>query len=347
MRQAGCSRSLQLRTATTMFWMVIAIACGNTLASAQSNAWRLYESPTHDFSVQLPGTPEVAESTKKGIESRSATSMLGGCSYRVDAYVYSTNYFLNWNGFPTTFLDDSQRTQLGGMNLRALSQRAVSLQGYPGREFAGDNEKFVLKQRIYLWGGPPERFVEYHLKTFCLKGYEDQQQSDQFLDSFQILASAPHATTWKEFSSSLDHFSVMYPGDPQTTTPVGANGLPMRLYTVRYGTSEYTVGVVTYPYNSIDYTGFPNTMLDTTQRGSLAAAVLTLRDGSQRSITVQGRPGREYLGQGPAISVKARIILRGKPPQAITVYQAIVASPKEFDLEPLATKFLESFQIID
>jgi hypothetical protein len=333
-----------------MLCVIVLFIFGATPARSQPDPWTAYSPSLQDFSVLFQGVPEAKASTSaKGIEVRSYTSPFGACIYGVAVYSYPQNFFPGWNGFPNTFLDHSQKVQLGAMQLalRTGSEHAVAQQDFPGREFTGDGDKYSVRWRISLSGTPPGSLAEYHLKVLCLKEADIEQQSSPFMASFKILASAPQPAPWKQYSSSADHFTALFPSDPQISTPTGANGLPTRQYTATFGTSSYLVGVVVYPYNSVDYTGFPNSMLDATQQGSLTAAHMTLRNGSENVLAQQGKPGREYIGEGPSNTVKTRILLRGKPPQEITVYQMIVVSPKQFEAELLAKQFLDSFQILD
>ncbi|HJX82708.1 MAG TPA: hypothetical protein VJ723_00025, partial [Candidatus Angelobacter sp.] len=61
-------------------------------------------------------------------------------------------------------------------------QKAISLSGYPGREFGVESEASICKVRLYLVGK-----TSYAVMVCATKGMVARAETDRFLNSFEFL----------------------------------------------------------------------------------------------------------------------------------------------------------------
>lgn len=133
------------------------------------------------------------------------------------------------------------------------------------------------------------------------------------------------------------------PGTPSkddSTIPSAAGPLPLRMYTLTKGFEGYITGYTEYP--DIVFTSTkPEQLLDGAQQGAISNVKGEVT--SQRSITLNGHPGREIVGTSPTQNVgfTARVFL-AKPRMYMLVYTQY---DKDKPISADGTKFLDSFEI--
>jgi hypothetical protein len=140
--------------------------------------------------VNFPGDPEIRNKhTEKGIDYSAFLATYSYCSFNVAVYSYVPNFVPSRPDFWEWFVEDSQSSDLRAMNmtLRAGTDHNVSVNLVQAREFIGENEKLILKQRVFVVGAPPKGFNEYETKVVCPKGQESEALFSSFLDSFRFL----------------------------------------------------------------------------------------------------------------------------------------------------------------
>ncbi len=96
----------------------------------------------------------------------------------------------------------------------------------------------------------------------------------------------------KQFNSVEGRFSVMFPGDPKTTTqtvPTAVGDITLTMYTASTSDGAYFVGYADYPADAVASSD-PQNMLDGARDGALKNVNGTLI--SEEKITLDGNPGR-------------------------------------------------------
>jgi hypothetical protein len=147
--------------------------------------------------------------------------------------------------------------------------------------------------------------------------------------------------SWETISDS--GFSISMPGKPaksDSTVPSAAGPLPLRMYTLSKGYEGYFTGYSEYP--DIVFTASePEEILNGAQQGAISNIKGEVT--SQRSITIDGHPGREIVGTSPEqnIGFTARVYL-AKPRIYMVVYtQYDKSKPVSAD----GKKYLDSFKL--
>jgi hypothetical protein len=154
-------------------------------------------------------------------------------------------------------------------------------------------------------------------------------------------SSTPSSSSWETISG--DGFTLTMPGTPSKnddTIPSAAGPLPLRMYTLSKGFEGYITGYTEYP--DIVFTSTePEKLLDGAQQGAISNVKGEVT--SQRSITLNGHPGREIVGTSPAqnIGFTARVIL-AKPRMYMLVYTQY---DKDKPISEDGKRFLDSFEI--
>ena len=153
--------------------------------------------------------------------------------------------------------------------------------------------------------------------------------------------STSSSSSWETISG--DGFSISMPGTPaknDDTIPSAAGPLPLRMYTLSKGFEGFISGYTEYP-DIVFTSAQPEALLDGAQQGAISNVKGEVT--SQRSITLNGNPGREIVGTSPEQNVgfTARVYL-AKPRMYMLVYtQYDKSKPISAD----GKRFLDSFQI--
>ena len=153
--------------------------------------------------------------------------------------------------------------------------------------------------------------------------------------------SPSSSSSWQTVND--DGFTLSMPGKPDkndSTIASAAGPLPLRMYTLSKGFEGFITGYTEYP--DIVFTSTePEDLLDGAQRGAISNVKGEVT--SQRSITLNGHPGREIVGTSPGQNVgfTARVFL-AKPRMYMLVYTQY---DKDKPISDDGKRFLDSFQI--
>lgn len=153
-------------------------------------------------------------------------------------------------------------------------------------------------------------------------------------------ASTPSGS-WQTVSG--DGFTISMPGNPdhnESTAPSAAGPLPIHLYTVSEGYEGFIAGYTEFPEYLIENSNAEQ-MLDSMQEGAISNIQGEVT--SQRSITLDGYPGKEVVGSSPTknIAFTLRIYLV-KPKLYMVLYTQY---GKDKTISEAGTKFIDSFQL--
>jgi hypothetical protein len=154
-------------------------------------------------------------------------------------------------------------------------------------------------------------------------------------------SSSSSSSSWQTVNG--DSFTVSMPGSPSHDTqsvPSAVGPIPIHLYTLTEGYEGYIVGYTVYP-DSVFSSSQPEDLMNGAQSGAINNVQGQVT--SQRSITIDGYPGREIIGTSPSknIGFIARLYLV-KPRMYMMLYT-------QYDKDKPASadgkKFLESLQL--
>lgn len=152
--------------------------------------WKQYTSTEGRFTVLMPGTPKT--------ERQTQNTQLGPINIQAFAVARqqeSVAYIVAYSDFPNNFvqkaniqklLDGARDGALRAAQGKLLSQRNISLNGYPGREFEFVNPVgLITKNRMYLVNG---RLYQVIVVTKQDTQKYLSRSIAGFLNSFKLLA---------------------------------------------------------------------------------------------------------------------------------------------------------------
>ena len=156
--------------------------------------------------------------------------------------------------------------------------------------------------------------------------------------------STPTSTpsgSWQTVSG--DGFTISMPGSPdhnESTAPSAAGPLPIHLYTLSEGYEGYMAGYTEFPEYLVNASN-PEQMLDSMQEGAISNVQGEVT--SQRSITLDGNPGKEVIGTSPSknIGFTLRLYLV-KPKLYMVLYTQY---DKDKPASESGKRFLDSFEL--
>ena len=153
--------------------------------------------------------------------------------------------------------------------------------------------------------------------------------------------SSTPSGSWQNVSG--DGFTISMPGSPshdEDTVPSAAGPLPIHLYTLSEGYEGFITGYTVYP-DYIFSAAKSEDLMDSAQSGAISNVQGEVT--SQRSITLDGNPGREIVGSSPSknIAFTVRIYLV-KPRMYMLLYTQY---GKDKPISESGVKFLDSFQL--
>jgi hypothetical protein len=148
---------------------------------AQAN-WNEFRSAPGGFTVLLPGEPKVTvvPPDQNGRSEHRFLVDFGDKAYLVAWDDYAPGHLTKAN--PTMILDAAQGALLKGVNGTLRNSKAVTIGGYPGREFLFDTpDHNTGKVRVYV-----VRNRLYQVWYLGPTGQETRPDVDKFLNSFQL-----------------------------------------------------------------------------------------------------------------------------------------------------------------
>jgi len=170
---------------------LIVLACMLLLTSIIGwgwQGWKTYSSSHGGFSILMPGTPS---------EQRQGMDTALGRIYATDYRVHQKNvvYFASYGDYPPGFVNRSNVNTvligvrdgaIGGINGRLLTERFISLDGYPGLEYVAEFTfrnpgDATVKSRIYL-----KNNRLFQISIFGLRNEVSVAQQNKYLNSFKL-----------------------------------------------------------------------------------------------------------------------------------------------------------------
>lgn len=150
----------------------------------------------------------------------------------------------------------------------------------------------------------------------------------------------------EDFSSEAGQFSISTPAPLEETqqsvdTPVGP--INIHTFTAEQDDAAYVVAYSDYPAAMVEQTN-PDELLDSSRDGAIANLGGTLID--EETIDIEGNPGRSLIigtdvNDNQAATINSRIYLVDN-----RLYQILVVSPDDNDIEETSETFLESFSLM-
>ncbi|GAC1462845.1 MAG: hypothetical protein NVS2B14_09740 [Chamaesiphon sp.] len=154
-----------------------------------------------------------------------------------------------------------------------------------------------------------------------------------------------HRSTWSKFTLKQARFSVLMPGTPKQVrqifkTQLGTIDFHAFAVEQHGGTVGYLVGYLDFPVNSA-LKANPNQALEIFARGFVKGTQGNLV--SQRSLRMQGYPGKEFTLEKRSFFVKGRMYLVNR-----RLYLVMVQTTKEQEKNLSRTNagFLNSFKLL-
>lgn len=149
------------------------------------------------------------------------------------------------------------------------------------------------------------------------------------------------SSSWQTVTG--EGFTISMPGTPghdKDTVPSAAGPLPIHLYTLSEGYEGFITGYTEYP-DYIFTSANPEDLMDSAQNGAISNVQGEVT--SQRSITLDGNPGREIVGTSPSknIAFTVRIYLV-RPRMYMLLYTQY---GKEKTISASGERFLDSLQL--
>ena len=159
--------------------------------------------------------------------------------------------------------------------------------------------------------------------------------------SYSPSSTTTSSSSWQTVNG--EGFTVSMPGSPSHDTqsvPSAVGPIPIHLYTLSEGFEGYIVGYSEYP-DAVFSSAQPEDLMNGAQNGAINNVQGQVT--SQRSITINGYPGREIVGTSPSknIGFVARLYLV-KPRMYMMLYTQY---DKDKPASTNGKKFLESLQL--
>jgi len=174
-----------------------------------------------------------------------------------------------------------------------------------------------------------------------LKSIKAQQEKDeQRYKELQAKKSTP-PVEWKEFNSKDGGFGILFPGNPTLKHMASENGLVHHSYSPQPTGEDFAV--------QVDYYEIPKN----SDKGKLARLLDMFRDQflkngtlrSEKSISLNGNPGKEVLMDFPRIDASTKLQLYQTKTRLYTVY--CVVQPTGAEIPPMGKKFFESLTLVE
>ena len=164
---------------------------GSTESMAQSGAaqalptqtrdphnWKHYRYDADGFAAEFPSEPKTAMNDDKTGTRYFSSLNNGNLAYFVEVAVLPSDL----NKTSQQVFDDYAAGAAKGTNTQLKSSNAITLRGNPGREFTLENDKMVLRVRLYL---VQKRL--YQVLVVVTKDIMDAAETDHFQRGFELL----------------------------------------------------------------------------------------------------------------------------------------------------------------
>ena len=140
--------------------------------------WKRYRYDADRFSVEFPGAPQ-AKPNDGNTGTRYFTSLEN------DSFAYfveKAELPADLNKTPEQIFEGYVDGAAKGTNSTIKNQKAISLNGYPGREFVLESDKLTMHFRLYLLNK-----TLYQILVVANTSMLSRAETDRFLNSFELL----------------------------------------------------------------------------------------------------------------------------------------------------------------
>lgn len=158
------------------YFLVLSTGCSGQ-GPAGAN-WKRYSYAADNFTVEFPGEPQ-AKPNDSNTGTRYFTSMEND---NFAYFVEKAELPADLNKTPDQIFEGYLGGAAKGTNSEVKSQKPISLNGHPGREFVLENDKMVLHFRLYLSGK-----TIYQVLVVASKSMASRAGTDRFFNSFALL----------------------------------------------------------------------------------------------------------------------------------------------------------------
>ena len=148
---------------------------------AQQREWVKVAPLGAGLSFSMPIQPTEAVETKEQYTTHSFIATTGTTVLVVAYADYAPNVKMNNQAAELTGFRDSF---LRGVNAQMTSNKEIKLDGRPGLEFTGEDDRSLYKIRVYIFGNRIQQ-----IGSVTLKGNEDTETVDRFFASFTFTAT--------------------------------------------------------------------------------------------------------------------------------------------------------------
>ncbi|HZS47827.1 MAG TPA: hypothetical protein VFC63_22345 [Blastocatellia bacterium] len=324
-----------------------------SFAIGQSKEWIKYSSPEGRFTVLFPSQPTENKADVDTVAGKIAMhSFLATSENNIFLLIYAD--FPEYTDFsdPEHILDAGRDGGLRNAHAELISEKRVTMKGYPGREVIAKTVRadltinmtlhfYLVKKRVYqVITGKFKESTEGDSKA----------EATKFFDSFdftepesknEAAPSAPRSGEWVKFASSAGRFNSLFPLQPtERSSDIDTVRGKVSLHSI---TSErqdaaFLVAYADYPFEAKD------AEIDGVLDGVRNVLIKNRRLVSEKNITMKGYPGIEFkakAGSPTGAGMIGRIYLVKKRLYQVLIQYADTQRSAEFDKD--VTKFLDSF----
>ncbi len=325
-------------------WMALALLVAG-VAPATGLQMQTYTSADGGFTVDFPAGQVVPSTSDVALQGTDKTTDYGfavevgadpdSVLYSVDYADYPPNYT---SGAPQDVLAAARDSAVTGKTL--VSDKAIELNGIPGREFKMSDDQFDCTIRKFLQGNRI-----YSMMVITNKG-TTAAPAAQFLDSLklQTVAGAASATglPMQPYTSTDGRFTVQFPagqvGEKTAVNPLQGNDK----VTVHGIYVSVDIGADSDIY-MVEYADYPSKYT----KGDAQRALESSRDsftsgktlGTDTGIDLKGVPGREFTASDDQSNWDMQEFLKGH-----RLYSVLIITTKG-RTAPLTSQFQNSFMI--
>ena len=166
-----------------LVWLFVANSLFAAPAFQQNpkDDWKEYSFESDGFAVSAPAEPaftKQSQNTGAGtVEVHNYAIELGNNS----GVMISSAQFDNAQGDPKELLQNAKNGAVEAMQAKIISEKAITLQDYPGIEFVAENANFHVRSRMYM--------VKGRLLTLLALAPSNDKippTADRVFDSFKI-----------------------------------------------------------------------------------------------------------------------------------------------------------------
>jgi hypothetical protein len=166
--------------------ILLLLICAVVAPGVQNSAWINYNSTEGRYTISLPAQPKLSTQESATADGQKFTQYKA--MVEDQGAIYLVGYFDHVSG--TTFFADRARDgMVAAVKGTLVSERTISLSGYPGRELKVgaklDDTDYILLAKF--WDTENRVYVLQLIFPKSLEGDATNTKAARYFDSFQIL----------------------------------------------------------------------------------------------------------------------------------------------------------------